>query len=210
MIRGLPNVSAIRNSKSTLFAVPIGLTMLTLALAGCTAQTSQTFDVGALAADTSGFQATILSDNSVTSAEYEKSALAYRECVIVAGGQASELSDGPGKTLIFEWSVTADTTGQVEAINAKADRCLPEYFDAVSTVWSYQNLLLPEAKEKLRPKVIECLRADGVDLSDDADFNAILGSIAKAREDKPMAGSSCIAENIEFFQVAPSNGKKAQ
>lgn len=176
-------------------------------LSGCTSNIAPELDVDALASETSDFQSEILEDQVVTAAEYEKALLAHRQCVSDAGAKVSEIYETVNHQLTFDWEVEAATDEELERILAEADLCLPEYFDDVGLVWSEQNVLSPEEKQAIQPKVIECLQQAGLTVPDTATFLEIVEAVSEAQEDDPDSlVRECVTRYPEYFMVSSLEG----
>ncbi len=178
-----------------------GIVGVTMMGGGCASVTpsSPSIDVKQLAASTSQFQKEILTDGVVTPAEYESALLAHRQCVTEAGADAGQLYEIGNNELTFDYEVVADSDEAVNEINTLADECMNLYRRDVGAVWAQQQLLTPQEREDLRPKVIRCLQAAGFDVAADADFDEIIAAIYQ--DGGIEASQECFQKYPGFFAV---------
>ncbi|MGO4104748.1 hypothetical protein AB4Y63_12400 [Leifsonia sp. YAF41] len=120
------------------FVVPIVGILL---LAGCSVSP---FDVlnddqrVDLRNSSSEYQQQVLADLYVDEAEYRQSVDDWRQCVVEAGADPTEIVAN-GNNLSFSYSIERDTEAQVATISVQADSCLAEYHEAIGRVWVSQG-----------------------------------------------------------------------
>lgn len=157
-----------------------------------------------LVEETTEFQAALIEDGEVTSAEYEKALLAWQECVAEAGATPGEIYSIGNEELTFDFEITAANEKAMQDIQDAADLCLPKYFTEVSTVWAFQKLLTPAERSRMEPDVVECLQNAGFDLADDADIEDIKDALSSTSEASSMA-TPCYEKFPGYFTVAPTD-----
>lgn len=86
----------------------------------------------------SEYQQQVLADLYVDEAEYRQSVDDWRQCVVEAGAEPTEIVER-GNELSFDFSAERDTEAQLATISVQADSCLTEYHDAIGRVWVSQG-----------------------------------------------------------------------
>ena len=171
------------------------------ALFGCSSPVGEKHSM-AFDQPTSEYQNKMLEDGQISAAEYEKSFLDYRDCVIAVGADPGETVDLGNQLKGFEYELNAADDEELAALETKADKCLTEYYDVVSQSWANQHLATDEEREALRPKVISCLREKGFALTDNSSSEQIA---ALPIDESNAAGfNACSRQYPEFFTVLPN------
>jgi len=128
-------------------------------------------------------------DDVITYEEYRQAVAQTRECVrgsspyIVVG---EIKADGKG-ALSFSFEVTAPAGADPEEYDI-GDQvykpCESKYAEPLSTVYLITSAPSVEELESVRPKVIECLKAGGLQLADDASREAIFEELSSHYSEK--------------------------
>lgn len=154
-------------------------------------------------ADTSDFQRSIVEDNEVTWAEYERATIAERDCLIAEGYSPGEL-ERSGSQLGFVTDVDYSQEADPEAADRKflaiAKGCEDEYTSLVRVVWGEHLVVYePEERQRLLEQVVTCLQNAGIDLSADADLDEVVNTIGGLDDQGQQAATPCIEANDRLF-----------
>jgi hypothetical protein len=177
-----------------------------LLLGGCSSgQAGEPLDVDALAQNTTDFQSSILQDGTVDADEYERAVLAAHACVVEKGFEP-DAPDWYRGELTFSVEMMAKDEAALAELNGRYDvayeDCMAEYAYDVADVWVNQLLLTSDERDSERPDVINCLRAAGLEVSDDASDADIYAAMTL---DTIETWQGCNEQYPKFFLVPPSD-----
>lgn len=111
--------------------------------------------------EASDFQISLIEDGDLTLAEYESSALSYKQCIEAAGHRLTSPFEitGMGKYVFFYVSPYTADAGALP-------RCWAEHLNVVDRIWSAHVGRLPEfqrIQDEARGAMAVCIREGGVE-----------------------------------------------
>jgi len=137
-------------------------------------------DIQALLEDSDAVQVRILADGSVTRAELEEALSNTRQCLDEKGFDASwEFSDDSR----YQWLVINRPGNTGDGGLAQED-CASLHNTAVSLIWSWEHSPTVAEQGDLDKKILDCVRASGVEVS----------TLAEARQIAPDSVDLCEQE----------------
>ena len=169
------------------------------ALSGCGGENNASVEdqIKELAASAPESQQQILADGRVLPSEYERAVIAERDCVEQAGFVVHDLVWSEGQ-LGFDAEWMGEIEAEQDAANIRAlDACKDDYSRIVARAAILQDTPTASEREALRPELVQCLRAAGIQLEEEADDQDIFTALTDAVDN--ASASECVTEHYQDF-----------
>lgn len=138
----------------------------------------------------------------ITADEYRAAVTQYRTCVTDLGARVGELEALPHGQLGFSLEFDAATDNERVAKSDQIAACRVRHLDATARKWINQNKPTAEDIEKMKPKLIQCLRDGGVEMADDVTRDQLIERLRQstALRDSQRA-QACLKSFQDFFSA---------